>query len=358
LKKRKNILVCPLDWGLGHAARCTTIIRELKSYDVNIIIAADKRPLAFLKQEFSELEFIQLKGYNISYQKKGSLKLKLFSFIPKIIWGIFMEHQNLKKIISDYQIDIVISDNRYGLWHKKTKNIFITHQILIKSPFKLKIFDYLLFRINNQLVKKFNECWIPDFKEGKNLSGDLSHKYRLSIESYFIGALSRFSIPAEKTITKYDLMVILSGPEPQRSIFEKIVLKELSTSDLKTIILRGTPESTEIEINNNTTSYPHLNTPEMQKKISESDIILCRSGYSTIMDLSVFGKKAILVPTPGQTEQEYLAKYYLEKKYYFSTTQNNFNLTYSINKSIHYNGIKINNDLKILRNRIFYLINS
>lgn len=351
-------MVCPLDWGLGHAARCTAIIRELKSYDANIIIAADKRPLAFLKQEFSELEFIQLKGYDITYQKKGSLKLKLLSIIPKIIWGIFQEHKNLKKIIIDYQIDIIISDNRYGLWNKKTKNIFITHQVLIKSPFRFKIFDYLLFTVNNHLIKNFDECWIPDYENDINLSGDLSHKYKLSIDSYFIGALSRFTSTIEKSIKKYDLMVIISGPEPQRTKFEEIVLKELATLDLTTIVVKGTPEITQINQIENTLIYTHLNTNEMQKAISSSEIILCRSGYSTIMDLSVFGKNAILVPTPGQTEQEYLADYYLKNKYYYSTPQNKFNLAESISKSKQYKGIVLKNNFKILRERIFYLINS
>ncbi len=358
MKKKKNILVCPLDWGLGHAARCTTIIRELISYDTNIIIAADKRPLAFLEQEFPELKFIQLKGYDITYQKKGSLKLKLFSIIPKILLGIYKEHKNLKQIIIDKDIDIVISDNRFGLWNKKTKNIFITHQVLIKSFIKLKVFDYMLFRINNLLIKNFDECWIPDCEGAINLSGDLSHKYKLSIDSYFIGALSRFTSTEENAVKKYDLMVILSGPEPQRTIFEEIVLKELAKSDLKTILVQGTPERIKIETAKNTIIYSHLSTEEMQKAISSSEIILCRSGYSTIMDLSVFGKKAILIPTPGQTEQEYLADYYLHKKYYFSTTQNNFKLTESISNSAEYKGIKITNDLKILKNRIFYLINS
>lgn len=358
MTKRKNILISPLDWGLGHAARCTVIIRELMSYDANIIIAADDRPLAFLKQEFPDLKFIKLKGYNISYQKSGSLKLKIISIIHRIILGIFNEHQSLKKIINDYQIDIVISDNRYGLWHKKTKNIFITHQILIKSPFRFKLFDYLLFKINNHLIKKFDECWIPDYDNEINLSGDLSHKYKLSSQSFFIGPLSRFSKPVENHEKKYDLMVILSGPEPQRSIFEKIILKELITSNLKTIMLKGKPELSEIENIKNIEIFNHMTTEELQYSIAASELILCRSGYSTIMDLSVFGKNAILVPTPGQTEQEYLADYYLNKKYYYSTPQKKFNLTESICKSKQYKGILLKNNFKILRERIFYLINS
>jgi len=36
--------------------------------------------------------------------------------------------------------------------------------------------------------------------------------------------------------------------------------------------------------------------------------VISRSGYTTIMDLAVLEKKAYFIPTPGQNEQEYLAK--------------------------------------------------
>jgi uncharacterized protein (TIGR00661 family) len=355
----KNVLVCPLDWGLGHACRCVPIIHAFIEAGANVIIAADGRPLAFLQQEFPSLTFIRLKGYGITYQKKGSLMLKLFSMLPTIIKGIYSEHIKLKEIIEQYKIDIVFSDNRFGLWNKKLKCVFMTHQLLIKSPIKSGIAEYFLYLVNKMLIHKFDECWLPDFEGEINLSGDLSHKYRINIPTYFIGPLSRFKPDTAKPeIIKNNILVMLSGPEPQRSILEEIIIKELKENKLEALIVRGVPEEkSSTYISDNIEIFSHLDTLEMQKLISQAELIVCRSGYSTIMDLAVFGKKAILIPTPGQTEQEYLAEYYREKQYYYSISQKEFNLCDAIAKSVDYKGIQMSSDSKVLYNRVSYLLN-
>jgi hypothetical protein len=240
----KRILICPLDWGLGHATRCIPVIRHFLNRDAEIIIAADGRSLELLKQEFPQLNYVVFSGYNINYPDKGSMILKMILSAPKIIKGIKKEHFELDQIITDHKIDTVISDNRYGCWNKKTKNIFITHQLMIKSPFAEK----LLHKIVLNHVKNFNECWVPDLATHDNLSGDLAHKYELPQNAFFIGFLSRFKMEkTENTMKltasqKYDLLVIISGPEPQRSNFERMIIAQVYQTDFKTLIILGKPE--------------------------------------------------------------------------------------------------------------------
>ena len=226
---------------------------------------------------------------------------------------------------------------------------------MIKSNKYLKLIEPILYTIHKFFINKYNECWIPDINEGITLSGDLSHRYRLSANTYFIGILSRFDNIINETVNyDNDLMVILSCPEPQRSIFEDIILSQLNDSLLKVIIVRGKPtKETEInKITDNITVYSHLNTTYFKDKIKNSAIVLCRSGYSTLMDLAIFGKKAILVPTPGQTEQEYLAIYHSKNKLYYTIPQNDFNLNKALINSKGYSGIKLSNDHIVLIERI------
>ncbi len=350
----KNVLICPLDWGLGHACRCVPVIRAFIAAGANVIIAADHRPLAFLQKEFPALQFVKFPAYQISYQRKGSLMLKFLGIMPQLLKSIFNEHKLIDKLIDEYKIDLVFSDNRFGLWNKKVKCIFMTHQVMIKSPVIFKLFDHFLYLINRAFIKNYDECWIPDFDGEINLSGDLSHKYKLPIATYFIGPLSRFentnSIAENK---KIDLLVLLSGPEPQRTIFEEIILQQLAKTTIKTVIVEGIPEKEEVNIINDQLSiYSHLETHQLQSLIQQAEIVLCRSGYSTIMDLVVFGKRAILVPTPGQTEQEYLADYYQKKKYFYSVSQKQFKLEDALIQSKSYTGIQMKLDGEMLKERV------
>ncbi len=177
MQKPKNILICPLDWGIGHATRCVPIINELIRAGHRPTIATDNRALEFLKKEFPELTFVKFRGYIPKYPRHGSMSWKMLLSIPKIISGIKTEHKELKNLIREYNIDTVISDNRYGLWNKDVKTIFITHQIMVKLPVVIKFLEPFLSGIIKKRVRKFDECWIPDFESGQTLSGDLSHKY-------------------------------------------------------------------------------------------------------------------------------------------------------------------------------------
>lgn len=350
MQKQKRILICPLDWGLGHATRCIPIIRLLIKKGAAVVIAADAGPLALLKQEFPQLTFIQLKGYDIQYPKSGSMKIKMLLSIPKIVTGIKEEHSQLDKIIDEHKIDIVISDNRYGCWSKKVKSIFITHQLMIKAP----IGESVLHKKVLKYTDNYDECWVPDMDGVANLSGDLAHKYPLPKNTFFVGVLSRFSkLPpfdsAQGDNTKYKLVAIISGPEPQRSIFEKLVLEQLKQTDLKALVVCGKASEEKNQTIKNIKIVSHLKSDKMQAAIQNADIILSRSGYSTVMDLASLGKKVVFVPTPGQTEQEYLAEFFMKKGIAFSQTQSSFDLKIALEKSKNYKGfekMKLGNELE------------
>jgi len=321
----KKILVAPLDWGLGHATRCIPIVRELELAGYGVLISADGNGEHILREAFPHLQFINLHGYRLSYSTYIPAWLKIFFQLPKIIFVMRREHAALKKIIDEHQIDIVISDNRFGLWNKKVKTVYITHQLMIKCPRGLKVFEPMLHAFHKKIIAKFDHCWIPDYAGENNLSGDLSHKYPLPKNAEFIGPLSRFDT-GEQSEIQYDLCIILSGPEPARTVFEKKVRELLIDYRGKSILIRGRPgdknSSTEKEIQ----ICSHLNSDALKKVILSSRYIICRSGYSGIMDLVALNKNALLIPTPGQTEQEYLAVYLSSKKIFQSQSQKDFTL--------------------------------
>jgi len=326
LIKNKIILISPLNWGLGHATRIVPIINKLK-YNNKIIIASDLIPYQFLKTEFPNIKIIKFPSYTVKYSKKKFfMPIKMLFLSPKIFLGIIKEHFLLKKIIKKHNIDIVISDNRFGLWNKNIYTIFITHQIMIKMTKRLELMEYTVFLLNKFFISKYNELWIPDFEGDNNLSGELSHKYSAHKKTKYIGILSRFEKfhqnIVESSKKKYDIVAIISGPEPQKTMFFEIINEKFKNTNKKTLIIQGKPGNLFVKRNKNVEIINHLETNEMFYVLKNSELIISRAGYSTIMDLQVLNKKAILVPTPGQTEQEYLANYLINNKLFYFVKQN------------------------------------
>ncbi|PCH93457.1 MAG: glycosyltransferase [Bacteroidetes bacterium] len=321
-----------------------------------MIIAAEGGPLELLKTEFPALTCVNFPGYNFSYPSKGSMALQMILSTPKILSGIKSEHKTLDRFIDHYRIEGVISDNRYGLWSKKVKSVFITHQISIKANGLFKLLEPILFMINKNFILKFDECWVPDHEGENNLSTDLAH-YKTLSNMHYIGSLSRFKkkSSAHESSRRYDLMVILSGPEPQRSIFEKIVLDQLESSSLKALVVQGLPEG-KIQSQPGIMMFPHLESDKMLEAMKSAGMILCRPGYSSIMDLEATGNKAILVPTPGQTEQEYLAKTMLEKGAFYSEKQSGFDLKRSMEMAKEYSGLESDDSNDLLKKKIEFFL--
>lgn len=329
-RKKIKILVAPLDWGLGHATRCIPIIKELIQLDCEVILAADGALSSLLKKEFQSSIILPLKGYRMHYSHKGEwLFLQLFFQIPKIIFIILKEHYWLKKIIKDHKPAIIISDNRPGLYSQDIFSVYVTHQLSIKTG--NYFLDKIAQKIHYYFIKKFDQCWVPDFLEN-GLAGELSHPKKLPANLVYLGALSRFEILQEVNKV-YDILISISGPEPQRTIFENIVFTQFKYDKRKILIVRGLPAQTENIKPPNAFAdvVNHLSANELSHAFQRSEIIICRSGYTSIMDLVKIGKKAILIPTPGQKEQEYLAKYLMAKRFFFSIEQKNFVLSKAIN---------------------------
>ncbi|MBI5217533.1 MAG: glycosyltransferase [Bacteroidia bacterium] len=312
------------------------VINALLHNNFEVIIGADKHPLQLLRSEFPQLPYVVFPSYSIKYSGTKSLVWVMLKQAPWILFGIYKEHNALKKIIREQNIDIVISDNRFGLWNRKIYTIFITHQLMIKMPQSICFFEFPVSRINNFFIKKYNKCWVPDYDEGMCLSGQLSHKYPLLQNTFFIGHLSRFhnlvqSQNTPEVAVKHDILAVLSGPEPQRTIFEKILIDKFKQTSYSVLIVRGIPgESAEINITEKIKIIPYMGSMQLSEAMMNAEHIICRSGYSSIMDFVAMKKKAILVPTPGQTEQEYLAEYLFERGWFCHVNQYDFDLEEAI----------------------------
>ena len=337
MTRRKKILVAPLNWGLGHATRCMPIIDELRRQGAEVILASDGGAFDLLQHEYPDLEIHKLPVYNIRYPFRSMMWSMAFQ-MPKILRGAIMEHFWLKKFLKTMPVDAVISDNRFGFYSRRTYSIFMTHQVNILMP--VRFLQPFVNTVNQYFIKKFDVCWIPDFEKMPQLAGELSHgNFDKNLNVKYLGALSRFKkISLRK---KYKATIVLSGPEPQRSIFEKKIrqqLSELKISEAQYLLVRGTqtPTKDDAETMPNLEIYDVLTSHLLNKKIMESEVVICRSGYSSIMDLVKLQKEAILIPTPGQTEQEYLAAKLMHQKQFFSQKQDNLDLKTALKEYIEY----------------------
>ncbi len=333
-KINTTILVAPLDWGLGHATRCIPIIKYLLQKQCRVVIAVAGLHKKLLQQEFEHLEFIHLDGYGIKYAKKNVL-LSLVMQLPQFIKNVKKEHNWLQKVVDEHKIDAVISDNRYGLYTGKVPCVFITHQLQVKAPRFFNWVESMVRKRMYYLINYFNECWVPDAAiEKDSLTGTLSHPKVLPvIPVKYIGWLTRFD-GAGATEKKYTATVSLSGPEPQRSLLEAIILPQLKKMTGNFLIIRGIPGETALpSLPINITAVNHLAAADMQMAFLQSNYIISRSGYSTLMDMKVLQCKCIFIPTPGQTEQEYLGKSLAAKKMAIVKQQSNFNLVAALQEA-------------------------
>lgn len=318
----KTILIAPLNWGLGHATRCIPIIRALLQHNFIPVIASDGAALSLLIKEFPDLEAIELPSYNIKYSRHGSLlSFKLFIDSPKILKAIKAEQKAIQSLVKARQIDGFISDNRFGVYHPDLPSVYITHQLQVLS----RQTTWLSTKLHQKIIRKFDECWIPDVSGHPNLSGKLGHVTHDLPNVKYIGPLSRFT--KTPSAFQYDILILLSGPEPQRAILEKKLLSEFRTYDRKVLFVKGIMDGEQVcEKIGTMTIYNYMTSDLLEKSLNESRLIIARSGYTTVMDLAKLGKKAFFIPTPGQFEQKYLAKKLTEQKLAPSCKQEVFTL--------------------------------
>jgi UDP:flavonoid glycosyltransferase YjiC (YdhE family) len=299
----KRILVCPLDWGLGHAARCVPLIRQLQAQQNYIVAGCTGWQRSFLESELSNVAYTELFGYNVTYSKYTPLALKMLWQFPRLSYIARKEHNWLEEFVTENKIDVVISDNRYGLYTDKAESVFITHQLRIPSP----LLNETVNKLNWSFIRKFGHCWVPDFaKEESSLAGMLSHG-ETPVRATYIGPLSRFARPAIVPPAEIDVLLLLSGVEPQRSLLEEKLCEALQDCALNICLVRGTSAPMPRPAPAHFKVIDVCPAAELQERLLRSRSIICRAGYSTLMDLHALGLKAILVPTPGQAEQEYLS---------------------------------------------------
>lgn len=308
--KNKRVLICPLDWGLGHVARCVPIIKHLQAQNNTVIVGCTQIQKEFLQKEITDVEFVDLFGYNVSYSKSLPLWTKMLLQFPRLCITVRKENRWLKNFLKKNKVDVVISDNRFGLYNNDVETVFITHQVFIKAP----TFQKTINSINHFFIKKFNACWIPDYEEKeKSLSGELSHGTPVNKNTVYIGPLSRFSKKKMSAEKIYDLLILLSGVEPQRTLLEEKLVEVITNSALKIVLVRGSSIPAKKSFPKNYTAIDVASSHQLQELFLGSEKIMCRSGYSSLMDLHALDLHALLIPTPGQTEQEYLAEYWKTK---------------------------------------------
>jgi uncharacterized protein (TIGR00661 family) len=335
--KKIHALVCPLNWGLGHATRCIPIVNSLLSKGAIVTLAASGRSKVLLEEEFPQLEVIEFKGFSPLYPSNGSMLFRMFTLIPSFLFHVFSEHIKLSQLIRTRQIDTVISDNRYGLWNTKVKSILITHQVFIRAPKGWKWLNRIVFLVNRFLISRFDECWVPDFPGEENLSGELSHQKPAPKNCFFIGPLSRLQKLKADNIPQKGILVVLSGPEPQREILERILTRQLENMDIEALIIQGIAEmKQEITCKGKITILNFANSSQLNEYLCTYPIVICRPGYTTIMDLAIIGGKAL----------------FMSRNIALNVSQNEINLNENIPLAYSYQGFTPLNPDPLFEHRI------
>ncbi|NOR87279.1 MAG: hypothetical protein GQ527_06690 [Bacteroidales bacterium] len=302
-----NILVSPLDWGLGHATRIVPLLRYLQKQDHQLIIGVNEATSDFLRDHFPKAIFHFIPSYQISYSKTGS-SFSLLKLIPNIIKAKRKESRWVKEYIKDQAVDLIISDSRFGFRHSLIPSVIISHQLNLQYPKAISFLGQIAQKINKKWLSSFDHIWVPDSKD-HYLSGNLSIHKSLNIS--FIQSQSRL-YPTQKANpigTDY-ILCILSGPEPQRSNLENIIISQAESLKKQLVIVGGQPQKSvdQYEIKN-IIYFNHLQDDRMSNFIQNASVVISRSGYSSIMDYYTIGcRQLFFIPTPGQTEQIYLAQ--------------------------------------------------
>lgn len=341
-KLKKTVLIAPLNWGLGHATRCIPIIHALLQENIKVIIASDGTALELLKKEFPQLIHLELPAYNVTYRTSNML-WNIGTQVFKISFAMIREWFVLQQLIKKYNIDAIIADNRYGCWSRQVPTIFMTHQINIKIPNRF-LQTFVNF-FNHLSLRLFDEIWIPDVANEPNLAGELAHNHSLAKAKY-IGILSRMN--PLKVGKRYDIGIVLSGPEPQRTYLETLLLAQIKNfhinidASVKFLFVKGKTDLEEFSVTENLEIHGYLTSKILNQKMSACDLLIVRSGYSTLMDLAILNKKAVLIPTPGQTEQEYLAKHFQTQGIFDFQNQVDFSLEKAISTANNFTGFKVN----------------
>ena len=293
---------------MGHATRSVPILEVLINEGFEVEMASDGAALAYLSERFPSMKLHQLPGYDVQYAS-STFWGNAWSIASKVSSATQREHKSIDKIVTGFQPDIIISDNRYGCYHTSAHNIFITHQLQV--PLQNLILRKLSRSMIRQKLKKFDEVWIPDVDRADRVTRSMSSPLRENCK--LIGMLSQLN-SKPLPIIKNSLLILLSGPEPARTVLERRLLDFNLHNKYDVTLIRGFSDGQKIQSNNQINVIDVAHHEALETCISSSEIIICRSGYSTIMDLTCLNRSAIFIPTPGQPEQKELGAQMHEMK--------------------------------------------
>lgn len=303
-----KVLVAPLNWGLGHASRCIPLIQRYLDSGDQVVLGGSGDSLLLLKQRFPSLRTIALAPLSLHYSATSSQVSTLLRQLPQLLRFVRLDHYLLRELLEREHFDLVLSDNRFGLFSRHTRCIYITHQLRILLPHPWHWLQPLAHGLHALFYRRYSEVWVPDYATN-GLSGWLSHGCFCHRHIRYIGPLSRFAGLQVNPCADYDVVAILSGLEPQRSMLEQTILARYEGKQEKVLLVRGLLSApATCSQHANLTLVPHLDDQTLAAYLLGSTKIIARSGYSTIMDLEALGllSRSELIPTPGQTEQEYL----------------------------------------------------
>jgi UDP:flavonoid glycosyltransferase YjiC (YdhE family) len=299
----KRILYGALNWGLGHASRSLPVIRKLQEYGAEVILSAQGRARKLWELEFKDAAFAEIPEYTIRFPEHSYLSLSLFTQLPRLLRQIQREQEHVASAVRQMGIHYVISDNRFGFYSKQVPSVYITHQLQVKSAFGSSLPSCW----HRTVMNRFDAVWVPDVPGENNLSGELGHDSRVEHVKY-IGPQTRLKLIAANE--HIDTLTICSGPEPMRSQLEQNMLEQLRNHVGKHVMVLGKSESPQEKKQvGNVVVYAYADDQLLSQLLSNAQVIISRTGYSTLCDVAHFGKAFIGIPTPGQTEQEYLGRY-------------------------------------------------
>lgn len=319
-----RVLVAPLNWGLGHAARCVPLVNRLLAQGDEVVLGGDGESLVLLRKHFPTLQTIRFADLSLSYSAGKSQVGAMLRALPKIVCAAWKDHCLLGELLDRELFDLVVSDNRFGLVSRKTRCVYVTHQLHIRLPRRYRRLEPLAARLHGWIGRHYTEVWVPDYDEAeRSLSGALGHteKQRYGTVRY-IGPLSRFdgreNPMRPSRIDRFEVVAVLSGLEPQRSILEKEIVDRYIGREERVLIVEGKPSKPMLQVTKeNITIVPYMDDSQLMIVLQQAQQIIARAGYSTIMDWATLGLlgKAELIATPGQPEQEYLQEWIQNRNY-------------------------------------------
>jgi UDP:flavonoid glycosyltransferase YjiC (YdhE family) len=333
-----HVLVSPLNWGLGHATRDIPVIKKLLDRHHDVTIAACGNALKVLEKEFPECRSIPFPDYPVPYSTSRFFLPKFVAFFPLMLKAISDERKNLDSILAKNQYDLIISDNRLGVYSSTIPSVFITHQLHYHLPMIFWPVEILAVAMNGYLHGKYLQIIVPDNPPGPTaLAGKLSRPGtdETKKRAYFSGILT--STHRQDIREDLDYLVMISGPEPQRTRLEEILMNQIHELEGSSVILLGSPRNHDNQKQlKNCRVMTYASTQEKEYLMNRAKCIICRSGYTSIMEIAELGKQhALFIPTPGQTEQEYLSGYYEKKCWFHSQSQYRLNLPEDIRFAHH-----------------------